>query len=493
MLQNPSDNTHDFDVVVVGCGVAGLSAAVAAAEAGARVALLERSTYDERGGNTRYTTAALRMESEGAVSSDFVQRFLDNCGYHVQPDFAAATVLDYANWPGLVRAAPFTDPELISFFADSVPPAIAWLKAHGVKFGGIGFYGLTPRASPRIAITGGGLHLIEVMTAHAEKIGVRFFYETTAQGLVQTAQGAVCGLRARAKSGAVQTFNSRAVILACGGFQGNPEMVVRYIGAKGRYLRPVARGGYYDKGEGIAMALDIGAAPAGDFAEYHAEPIDPRSSATEPLVMAYPYGVLVNQQGQRFTDEAPGPIDASYEDTTRIIANQTLGIAFCILDNKINNIENWQRIVRSDQPPVTAPDVAALGRTLGFDGEAAQRAIDAYNRACPTAGQFDPRTLDGLATAGLSPRKSNYAVPLDTPPYHAYPVISSNTFTFGGLKVDVNAQVVNTDGELMPGLYAAGETVGIYYGKYPGATSVLRGAVFGKRAGEHAAASCLVL
>ena len=186
MLQNPSDNTHDFDVVVVGCGVAGLSAAVAAAEAGARVALLERSTYDERGGNTRYTTAALRMESEGAVSSDFVQRFLDNCGYHVQPDFAAATVLDYANWPGLVRAAPFTDPELISFFADSVPPAIAWLKAHGVKFGGIGFYGLTPRASPRIAITGGGLHLIEVMTAHAEKIGVRFFYETTAQGLVQT-------------------------------------------------------------------------------------------------------------------------------------------------------------------------------------------------------------------------------------------------------------------------------------------------------------------
>jgi tricarballylate dehydrogenase len=493
MLQNPSDNTHDFDVVVVGCGVAGLSAAVAAAEAGARVALLERSTYDERGGNTRYTTAALRMESEGAVSSDFVQRFLDNCGYHVQPDFAAATVLDYANWPGLVRAAPFTDPELISFFADSVPPAIAWLKAHGVKFGGIGFYGLTPRASPRIAITGGGLHLIEVMTAHAEKIGVRFFYETTAQGLVQTAQGAVCGLRARAKSGAVQTFNSRAVILACGGFQGNPEMVVRYIGAKGRYLRPVARGGYYDKGEGIAMALDIGAAPAGDFAEYHAEPIDPRSSATEPLVMAYPYGVLVNQQGQRFTDEAPGPIDASYEDTTRIIANHTLGIAFCILDNKINNIENWQRIVRSDQPPVTAPDVAALGRTLGFDGEAAQRAIDAYNRACPTAGQFDPRTLDGLATAGLSPRKSNYAVPLDTPPYHAYPVISSNTFTFGGLKVDVNAQVVNTDGELMPGLYAAGETVGIYYGKYPGATSVLRGAVFGKRAGEHAAASCLVL
>ena len=487
MPASVSAKQQQFDVVVVGCGVAGLSAAVAAAEAGARVAVLERSTYDERGGNTRYTTAALRMESEQAVSDDFVQRFLDNCGYHVDPDFAASTVLDYANWPGLVRALPFTDPELISFFAEAAPPAIAWLKAHGVKFGGIGFYGLTPRASPRIAITGGGLHLIEVMTAHAEKIGVQFFYETTAQSLLQTEQGAVCGLRANSKADGTRNFESRAVILACGGFQGNHEMVVRYIGAKGRYLRPVARGGYYDKGEGIDMALRIGAAPAGDFAEYHAEPIDPRSAATEPIIMAYPYGILVNQQGLRFTDEAPGPIDASYEDTTRIIAEQTKGIAFCILDDKINAIENWQRCVRTDQPPVTAPDIATLARTLGFDGKAAARSVDAYNRACPQ-GKFDPRTLDGLATVGLSPVKSNYAVPLDTPPYHAYPIISSNTFTFGGLKVDVNAQVVNTDGELIPGLYAAGETVGIYYGKYPGATSVLRGAVFGRRAGEHAAA-----
>ncbi|MBM3342190.1 MAG: FAD-dependent oxidoreductase [Betaproteobacteria bacterium] len=488
MPSSAPDNLQNFDVIVVGCGVAGLSAAVAAAETGARVAVLERSTYDERGGNTRYTTAALRMENEHAVSDDFVQRFLDNCGYHIDPDFAASTVLDYANWPPLARALPFTDPELISFLAEGVPPAIAWLKAHGVKFGGIGFYGLTPRASPRIAITGGGLHLIEVMTAHAEKIGVHFFYETTAQSLLQTEEGAVCGLRATRKALGTQRFESRAVILACGGFQGNHEMVVRYIGAKGRYLRPVARGGYYDKGEGIAMALNIGAAPAGDFAEYHAEPIDPRSSATEPLVMAYPYGILVNREGLRFTDEAPGPIDASYEDTTRIIAEQSKGIAFCILDDKINAIEHWQRCVRTDQPPVTAPNIATLARTLGFDRKAAEASIDAYNRACPKEGVFNPRALDGVATAGLSPVKSNYAVPLDTPPYHAYPIISSNTFTFGGLKVNVNAQVINSDGEVMPGLYAAGETVGLYYGKYPGATSVLRGAVFGRRAGEHAAA-----
>jgi tricarballylate dehydrogenase len=490
MSMQKNEPARDFEVVVVGCGVAALSAAVAAAETDARVAVLERSTYDERGGNTRYTTAAIRMQSDDAVSDDFEQVFLDNCGYHVQPDFAASTVLDYGNWSPLVRAASFTDPELISFFAGAAPATIAWLKAHGVKFGGIGFYGLTPRASPRIAISGGGLHLIEVMTAHAEKIGVKFFFETTAQELVQSARGDVCGVKAATRGRGPISFNCGAVVLACGGFEGNPEMVVRYIGAKGRYLRPVAHGGYYNKGEGIEMALRIGAAPAGDFAEYHAQPIDPRSGATEPIVMAYPYGILVNLAGKRFLDEAPGPIDASYEETARSIADLKKGIAFCILDDKINAIENWQRCVRSDQPPETAPDVRTLGHKLGFDGGAAQLSIDEYNSACP-AGKFDPRTLDGLATIGLLPAKSNYAVPLDTPPYHAYPVISSNTFTFGGLKVNADAQVVKNDGDALPGLYAAGETVGLYYGKYPGATSVLRGAVFGRRAGEHAGAGAV--
>lgn len=479
-------SAKQFDVVVVGCGVAGLRAAVAAAEVGAKLAVLERSTYDERGGNTRYTTAAMRMKSDDAVSDYLLDVFGDNSGYHVQPDFIEATVQDRSNCPPQVRAASFTDPELISFFADEAPPAIAWLKAHGVKFGGIGFYGLTPRASPRIAISGGGLHLVEVMTAHAEKIGVKFFYESTAQRLMQNARGDVCGLHALSKAEGACDFQCGAVILACGGFEGNAEMVVRYIGAKGRYLRPVARGGYYNKGEGIAMALAIGAAPAGDFAEYHTQPIDPRSPGTEPIVMIYPCGVLLNTDGQRFIDEALGPIDASYEDTTRVIADQKKGLAFRILDDKINAIENWQRCVRSTEPPVTAPDIETLAHMLGFDGAAAARTIADYNRACRN-GVFNPYTLDGLTTEGLTPAKSNYAVPLDKPPFHAYPVISSNTFTFGGLKVDTNCQVVNADGDAMPGLFAAGETVGIYYGKYPGATSVLRGAVFGKRAGEQAA------
>ena len=481
-----SESDQAFDVIVVGCGVAGLSAAVAAAECGARAGVLERSTFDERGGNTRYTTAAIRMQSETAVSEDFEQCFLANCGYHVPPDIIASTALDYENWPSITRTAPLTGPDLIGFLAEQSPPTIAWLKSHGVRFGGIGFYGLTPRSSPRIAITGGGLHLIEVMTDRARALGVHFLCETTAWDLIAGAAGGVAGVIAKAKGDRPLHLRAAAVVLACGGFEGNPEMVARYIGPKGRYLRPVAKGGYYNKGEGIAMALRLGAAPAGDFAEFHAQPIDPRSGATEPIVMMFPYGILVNRSGRRFIDESPGPIDASYEDIARTIAAQKDGIAFCILDARIDAIENWQRCVRSDVPPESGASLRSLGMRLGFDGAEAQHTVREYNAACAHAGRFDPYTLDALATSGLYPAKSNYAVPLDQPPFRIFPVIASNTFTFGGVKVDRRAQVLNIDGAPMPGLYAAGETVGMYYGRYPGATSVLRGAVFGRRAGMSA-------
>jgi len=160
-------------------------------------------------------------------------------------------------------------------------------------------------------------------------------------------------------------------------------------------------------------------------------------------------------------------------------------MAWCILDAGVDEIENWQRCVRSDQPPVEADTLDALSKATELPADALKATVDAYNAACVT-GRFDPYSLDGLATQGLTPPKSNWARPIARPPFKAYPIISSNTFTFGGLKVTPDSQVVNTSGEVIPGLYAAGETIGIYYGRYPGATSVLRGAVFGRIAGLHA-------
>jgi tricarballylate dehydrogenase len=477
---------QECDVLVVGCGVAGLTAALSAVQQGARTVVIERAPQSERGGNTRYTTAALRMRSETEVAPDFETEFAANAGYHLDPAMVAETAADYANWPAIVKTMNMTDPELISVFAQRAPATIAWLKEHGVRYAEMPYYGLTARSSPRIGISGGGYALIEALCPEIEARGGQFLYQTTARSLALDEHADAIDTTASDGGGLKVTIRASSVVLASGGFQGNPEMVARYIGPTGRYLRPIARGGYYNKGEGIEMALALGAAPAGDYSDYHSQPIDPRSGKTEPLVMIFTQGILVNRNGRRFVDEAPGSIDAHYERICRIIAGQPGGIAYCILDSKVDDIENWQRCVRSDQAPVEASSLVELAARLDIPCAAFSNAVASYNAAC-TGDGFDPFIVDGQATAGIEPHKSNWARPLDQPPFKAYPVTASNTFTFGGLKVDPHARVLNTDGKPIRGLYAAGETLGLYYNRYPGATSVLRGAVFGKLAGAHAA------
>ncbi len=475
--------THNFDVVVVGCGIAGLSAAVSAAQGGAKVAILERAPIEERGGNTRYTDAYLRMKSETEVTDDFEAHFAENGGGYLDPELLKHTTQGYEQWPAIIKTLSFADPELISAFANGCGPAVQWLKTFGVKFDFLPTQFLT-KSQPRLLPIGGGLALIEALAAAAEKIGVRFFYETTATGLMQNERGAVTGLRASDKHGEPLHILGK-VILGCGGFEGNAEMQTRYIGPRALYLRPVARGGYYNKGEGIRMALDIGAAPCGDFGSYHAEPIDPRSGRPEPSVFIFPYGILVNQEGLRFTDEAPGTVDAVYESITRKIFNQTNGIAYTILDAKINDVPNYKLGLRSDQPPITGATIAELAAKLKVPAAALEQTVRDYNAACRSdmSGTFKALELDHLATRELNPPKSNWARALDKPPFQAYPVISSNVLTFGGLKVNTRAQVLNQDGVPIRGLYAAGEVVGLYYKTYTGATSVLKGAVFGRLAG----------
>ncbi len=484
-----SITSHSFDVVVAGCGIAGLSAAVSAAEKGARVAILERAPIEERGGNTRYTDAYLRMKSEHEVTDDFETHLAENGGGYLDPELVQHTTQAYEQWPAIVKTLSFADPELIAAFANGCGPTVQWLKTFGVKFDFLPTQFLT-KSQPRLLPIGGGLALVEALAAAAEKRGVKFFYETTATGLLQNEHGAVTGLRANDHQGEPLHLMGK-VVLGCGGFEGNAEMQTRYIGPRSVYLRPVARGGYYNKGEGIRMALDIGAAPCGDFGSYHAEPIDPRSGRPEPSVFIFPYGILVNQEGLRFTDEAPGTVDAVYESITRKIFNQTNGIAFTILDDKINDVPNYKLGLRSDQAPITGATIAELAGKLNIPAATLEHTVNTYNTACAndTKGAFKALELDHLATRGITPPKSNWARALDKPPYQAYPVISSNVLTFGGLKVNTRAQVLNQDGVPIKGLYAAGEVVGLYYKTYTGATSVLKGAVFGRLAGIDATAT----
>lgn len=481
---NAQDLTKtSFDVVVAGCGVAGLSSAVAAAEAGARVAILERATRDDRGGQSRYTEAYLRMKSLTEVTDDFETHLAENGSGSIDPELVEESVSTYRS--SVVRALSLADPSVIERFSGAAGDTIAWLQGLGARFDFLPTQFLT-KSQPRLLPVGGGQALVDVLAARAEALGVTFFYETAAQDLVMDERGTVVGLRAIGCDNARLSLQGE-VVIACGGFEGNAEMMTRYIGPRSVYLRPVCKGAYHNRGEGIRMALDIGAAASGDFGSYHAEPVDPRSGVSEPSIFIFPYGILVNSDGERFTDEAPGSVDAHYEPVTRRIYEQRGGSAWTILDAQHLRIPNYRLGIRTDKPPVVADTIAALATKIGVPSQRLQTTVDAYNAACPE-GEWRPLEVDGLATTKLTPPKSNWARPLNEGPFHAYPIISANVFTFGGLKVDESARVVNTQGDAIPGLYAAGETVGMYYGNYTGATSVLKGLVFGRIAGGVAAA-----
>ncbi|HEV7264778.1 MAG TPA: FAD-binding protein [Falsiroseomonas sp.] len=473
-----------FDLVVAGCGVAGLSAAVAAAEQGAHVVVLERAPREERGGQSRYTEACLRMKSETEVSDDFETHLAENGGApHADPDLAQEVARPSAERAGHARALSMLEPDFIGTFAAEAGPTVAWLKAMGVRFDFLPTQFLTS-SQPRLLPVGGGAALVEALAARAEALGVAFRYETTALRLTQDEDGRVDGLMVR--EGGRQRRIAGSVVLACGGFEGNAEMLTRYIGPRSVFLRTVCKGGLFNRGEGIRMALEIGAAASGDFGSFHAEPVDPRSSIAEASVFIFPYGILVNRAGERFTDEAPGTVDAYYERVTRRIHEQQDGIAWVVLDARHMRIPNYRLGLRTDQPPIMGDSIVALARGMGVPEARLAATVERYNVAC-RAGEWRPLELDGLATDALEPRKSNWATPLAEPPFHAYPIVASNVFTFGGLKVDTLARVLDGDGSPILGLYAAGEILGTYWGNYTGATSVLKGLVFGRIAGADAA------
>ncbi|MBO9355444.1 FAD-dependent oxidoreductase [Bordetella petrii] len=474
-----------YDVIVVGAGGAGLSAAVAAQEAGARVAIWERATPDESGGNTRYTGAWFRMKSPEVVSDDFEEHFAENAGGYMDPTIVAELTRDPADWSGAAKTLSFVDPNVVAELSEHAPDTLEWLGKHGVQFVTLD-RPFPTSVQPRISPNGGGLALLESLSKSFADNGGTVLYNTSATSLCVSEDGRVEGLRGVANGTQPVCMKAGAVILACGGFQGNAEMLTRYIGPRSLYLRPMSRGGSYNKGEGIQMALDIGAAPCGDFGSYHASPMDPRSKRAGPSMYIYPYGILVNKDGHRFVDEGPGPTDETYETVTRNIFAQPAGLAYVILDAKAKDVPHRSVAIRTEQAPIEAPTIRELARKLNIPEEILEQTVEQYNAACPASGEFDSTRLDGMATSGVHPRKSNWARPVNTGPFEAYPIISSIVFTFGGLKTDPKARVLNKEGSAIPGLYAVGEVQGLYYGTYTGATSVLKGLVFGRIAGRDA-------
>ena len=481
-----NENTiSNFDIIVIGCGIAGLSAAISAQQNGSKVAILERAPREERGGNTRYTESFWRMKNEDEVSDDFEDQFAKNSGGWPDPGILEDLVRDRENQPAVLKSLGVVDPNVIATLAAEAPVALKWLKEFGVKFDFLPLYFLS-QSTTRMGPIGGGLALVDALGAYADKNkdDITFFYETAAKKIISDDNGNLIGVSGITKGNKKINIFAPNIVLASGGFEGNSEMLSHYIGPQAQFIRPVSRGGHYNRGEGIQMALEAGAASCGDFGSFHAQPVDPRSKDMEPVVLNYSYGLLINESGLRFTDEAPALVDSTYEAVTRIIMQQKNGISFAVFDNKLDDIDNWNATVRSRVAPYKANTLEEMATLLDIPVEEFVQTVDAFNASCPkNQDDFDPLKPDGLKTEGLALQKSNWSRPLTEPPFKAWPIICSNCFTFGGIKIDDRARVINTEGDVIPGLYAAGEVAGIYYRTYTGATSVMRGAVTGRLAG----------
>lgn len=272
------------------------------------------------------------------------------------------------------------------------------------------------------------------------------------------------------------------------GFQGNPELLGRHFGSTSGGLRPITPGSRNNKGEGIEMAVAVGATRSGQYDRFHGEPVDPRSHQAEALVMAYPYGILVNADGRRFLDEGADTPDNTFEEAAYRIWREAGQYAYLVCDAKLLRIEGHERSLPTDKEPITAPTIDELARKLDIPPDGLSWTVDRFNDACrPTP--HDPTRLDGKHTVGLIPPKSNWAVELDTGSYMAWSVHCAITFTFtlGGLRTDARSRVLTEKGEPIGGLYPIGGTAGFYYSRYPGSTSVLRALTFGRLAGAEIA------
>ena len=278
------------------------------------------------------------------------------------------------------------------------------------------------------------------------------------------------------------------MVLACGGFQANVQMRVAHLGRFADSL--ILRGSRHNTGEGIRMALDIGAQPAGQWGDYHSAVIDARSPVVECGVTAlynFQMGIMVDGQGRRFLDEGEDFRDHTYVKFGKAITEQAGGRAYCIFDQQMFQREEFARAWRPVGPAIEAKSIGELASELSIPRGQLEETVHAYNQAV-RPGVLDLDRLDGKGTQGLTPPKSNWAMPLTEQPFVAIPVTGGITFTFGGLKVDTAARVIDVAGRSIKGLYAAGEPMGeIFYHNYPGASSVIRGAVFGRIAGRHAA------
>ncbi len=486
-----------YDVVVVGAGNAALCAAMSASENGAKVLILEKAAEHEKGGNSYFTAGGFRFCHTG----------VDDAATDVLTDLSdaerAQIVLPlhdrHVFYDALMKVTHHqADEDMAWQLIDGSRPTMVWLRKHGIRFipmfgrqsflvdGKHHFYG-----GVNIEAVGGGAGLVEAELARVEKLGCDIRYSTGATKLIQDKKRRITGIEVCGPNG-YEEIKTNAVVLACGGFESNPKMRAQYLGAGWDLAR--VRGTRHNMGDGIRMAIDIGARPFGNWSGCHSVGWDISSPPYGDYEVldnfqkhSYPWGIMVNLKGERFVDEGEDLRNHTYVKFGREIMKQPFRTAIQIFDQKtIPLLRDEYRIKQVTK--YTADSIAELAAHLEIDPGKLSATVDVFNAACQP-GKFNPSILDGVTTQGLEPNKTNWALPINEPPFEAYVTTTGVTFTFGGLRINNAGEVQDLSDRSIPGLYAAGELVGgLFYENYPGGSGLMAGAVFGKLAGERAAA-----
>lgn len=453
-----------WDLIVVGGGNAALCAAIEAAEAGRSVLLLEGAPKPYRGGNSRHTRNFRCMHSKPlSVLTD---------AYDEDEYF-----------DDLLRVTKGqTDEDLARFAIRSSESCLPWMEQHGVRFQS-SLSGTLSLDRTNAFFLGGGKALVNAYYNTAQDLGVKVLYEASVSH-VHVENGVFTGVDV-SLGGNTETIRGKAAVLASGGFQSDIDWLARAWGPAARNF--LIRGTPYNRGVVLKDMLDQGAESVGDPTQCHAVAIDGRAPKYDGGIVTrldcVPFSVVVNKDGERFYDEGEDVWPKRYAIWGRLVAGQPDQVAYSIIDAKSIDL-----FMPSVFPPVTADTIEDLAEKLGLPAEKLADTIKGFNDACGD-GDFHPTALDGLATQGLTPAKTNWARPISQPPFYAYSLRPGVTFTYLGLKVDKTARVQTPEGAI-PNLFAAGEIMaGSILGQgYLAGFGMTIGTVFGRVAGQEAAA-----
>ena len=452
-----------YDVAVLGGGNAALCAALAAAERGRRVIVIERAPRAFRGGNSRHVR---NMRCMHAAPTEVLT--------DAYPEDEFMTDL-------LRVTGGITNETLARMVIQGSAEATRRMKRVGVRFQP-SLRGTLHLGRTNAFFLGGGKAVINSEYAAAERLGVRIMYDAEVVGLSMR-DGRFQSAAIRTPDGEMDV-HARAVVLAAGGFESNLEWLADVWGDAARNF--IVRGTPYNTGTVLRLMLDAGAEAVGDPTQCHAVAVDARAPKFDGGIVtrldSVPLGIVVNKHGDRFYDEGEDYWPKRYAIWGRLVAQQADQIAYSIVDAKVVD-----RFMPSVFPPIVAQSIRQIADLINVPAGTLTGTIERFNAAVKP-GTFNHQLLDDCRTEGLVPNKTHWAQRLDTPPFLAYPLRPGITFTYLGMKVDERARVV-MQGGVAENIFAAGEIMaGNILGRgYVAGVGMTIGTVFGEIAGTQAA------